>query len=246
VQLHIGAGEVLGLVGESGAGKSTVAAAVCGLVKPQRGMITLSGADLAALRGRTLRQARARIGVIFQDPAWSLNPRATIADSLAEPLRLHRPLRGAALGRRITSLLDAVELPALLGDRYPHELSGGQRQRAVIARAIALDPDLILADEPTSALDALTQARILGLIRILQAELRFACLFISHDLTVIERLADRVAVMYRGRIVELGPTASVLASPLHPHTRLLITAVPVADPGEQRRRRDIWRSARSG
>jgi peptide/nickel transport system ATP-binding protein len=246
VQLHIAAGEVLGLVGESGAGKTTVAAAVSGLVKPQHGTITLSGADLAALRGRALRQARARIGVIFQDPTSSLNPRATIAGSIAEPLRLHRPLRGAALGRRITSLLDAVELSATLGDRYPHELSGGQRQRAVIARAIALDPDLILADEPTSALDASTQDRILGLIHALQADLRFACLFISHNLAVIERLADRVAVMYRGRIVELGPTASVLGGPLHPYTRRLITAAPVADPGEQRRRRDIWRATRPG
>jgi peptide/nickel transport system ATP-binding protein len=244
VQLHIAAGEVLGLVGESGAGKTTVAAAVCGLVNPQHGTITLSGADLAALRGRALRQARARIGVIFQDPTSSLNPRATIADSVAEPLRLHRPLRGAALGRRITSLLDVVELSATLGDRYPHELSGGQLQRAVIARAIALDPDLILADEPTSALDASTQDRILGLIRALQADLRFACLFISHNLAVIERLADRVAVMYRGRIVELGLTASVLGGPLHSYTRGLIAAAPVADPEEQRRRRDIWRSTR--
>jgi peptide/nickel transport system ATP-binding protein len=245
VQLHVAASEVLGLMGESGAGKTTVAAAVAGLVRPQHGTIAFSGADLAALHGRALRQARARIGVIFQDSASSLNPRATIAGSLAEPFRLHRPLRGDALVRRIAALLDAVELPASFGDRYPHELSGGQRQRAAIARAIALDPSLILADEPTSSLDASTQARVLGLIRALQAELGFACLFISHNLAVIERLAHRVAIMYCGRIVELGPTVAVLDGPLHPYTRRLITAAPVADPDAQRRRRDIWRSART-
>ncbi|KAA2256103.1 ABC transporter ATP-binding protein [Solihabitans fulvus] len=237
VSLHIEPGEVLGLVGESGSGKSTIASAITGLVPTSGGGLTVQGVDLTTLRGRKRRSALGRIGVVFQDPASSLNPRATIAGSVAEPFRLHSTLRGAELDRRVDELLEAVQLSASLRDRYPHELSGGQRQRVGMARALALDPALLIADEPTSALDVSVQARVLDLFRTLQTELRFACLFISHDLAVIEQLADRVAVMHRGHVVEQGLTAEVLARPLHPYTRRLLFAAPVADPVEQRRRR---------
>ncbi|HEX6345846.1 ABC transporter ATP-binding protein [Umezawaea sp.] len=240
VGLHVGRGEVLGLVGESGSGKSSIAGAVTGLVGASGGVISLAGQDLARLRGRALKQARGRIGMVFQDPASSLNPRATIARSIASPLLLHGSLRGDALARRVDELLDAVRLSPSLRERYPHELSGGQRQRVGIARAIALDPELLIADEPTSALDVSVQARVLDLFRSLQAELRFACLFISHDLAVVERLADRVAVLYRGRVVETGPAHDVLTEPLHPYTRRLLAAAPVADPVRQRERREAW------
>ncbi|MFI9011405.1 dipeptide ABC transporter ATP-binding protein [Actinosynnema sp. NPDC053489] len=240
VGLHIGRGEVLGLVGESGSGKSSLAGAVTGLVTPSGGVVGLAGQDLARLRGRAAKHARGRIGMVFQDPASSLNPRATIARSVAAPLLLHGPLRGAALARRVDELLDAVRLSPSLRERYPHELSGGQRQRVGIARAIALDPELLIADEPTSALDVSVQARVLDLLRALQAELRFACLFISHDLAVVEQLADRVAVLHRGRVVESGPAADVLTEPLHPYTRRLLAAAPVADPARQRERREAW------
>ncbi|GGP79779.1 dipeptide ABC transporter ATP-binding protein [Saccharothrix coeruleofusca] len=240
IGLHIGRGEVLGLVGESGSGKSSIAGAVTGLIKPAAGAVSLAGQDLTRLRGRAAKRVRGRIGVVFQDPASSLNPRATIARSVAAPLLLHTSLRGAELARRVDELLDAVGLSASLRERYPHELSGGQRQRVGIARAIALDPELLIADEPTSALDVSVQARVLDLFRALQAELRFACLFISHDLAVVERLADRVAVLHRGRVVETGPAGDVLAEPLHPYTRRLLAAAPVADPARQRERRKAW------
>ena len=240
VGLHVGRGEVLGLVGESGSGKSSLAGAVTGLVTPTGGVVALSGRNLARLRGRAAKRARGRIGMVFQDPASSLNPRATISRSIASPLLLHGPLRGAALARRVDELLDAVQLSPSLRERYPHELSGGQRQRVGIARAIALDPELLIADEPTSALDVSVQARVLDLLRTLQAELRFACLFISHDLAVVEQLADRVAVLYRGRVVETGPAHDVLTGPLHPYTRRLLAAAPVADPARQRERREAW------
>ncbi|GAA1295697.1 ABC transporter ATP-binding protein [Saccharothrix xinjiangensis] len=240
VGLHVGRGEVLGLVGESGSGKSSIAGAVTGLVTPAAGVVELAGQELSRLRGRAAKRARGRVGVVFQDPASSLNPRATVARSIASPFLLHTPLRGAELDRRVDGLLDAVRLSPSLRDRYPHELSGGQRQRVGIARAIALDPDLLIADEPTSALDVSVQARVLDLFRALQAELRFACLFISHDLAVVERLADRVAVLHGGRVVETGPADEVLTAPLHPYTRRLLAAAPVADPVRQRERREAW------
>jgi peptide/nickel transport system ATP-binding protein len=242
VSLHVEPGEVLGLVGESGSGKSTVAGAVTGLVAPAGGTVRVAGLDVAGLPRRAARQLRGRVGVVFQDPLSSLDPRATVAASIAEPIRLHRALRGSAVDARVAELLDAVGLAGALRQRYPHELSGGQRQRVCIARALALDPDLLVADEPTSALDVSVQARILDLIRRLQRELRFACLFISHDLAVVEQLAGRVAVLHRGHVVEQGPTAAVLAEPLHPYTRRLLAAAPVADPARQRRRRAAWRA----
>jgi peptide/nickel transport system ATP-binding protein len=241
VSLHVEPGEVLGLVGESGSGKSTVAGAVTGLVKPTGGQILIDGTDISRVRGRAAKALRRRIGVVFQDPLSSLNPRATVGDSVAEPIRLHKVLRGSDVDGRVAELLESVQLNAGLRTRYPHELSGGQRQRVCIARALALQPDLLVADEPTSALDVSVQAKVLDLFRDLQAEHQFACLFISHDLAVIEQLAGRVAVMHRGHVVEQGPTKAVLAGPLHPYTQRLLAAAPVADPAEQSRRRDAWR-----
>jgi peptide/nickel transport system ATP-binding protein len=241
VSLHVEPGEVLGLVGESGSGKSTVAGAVTGLVKPTGGQILIDGSDVSRVRGRAAKALRRRIGVVFQDPLSSLNPRATVGDSVAEPIRLHKVLRGSDVDKRVVELLESVQLNAGLRTRYPHELSGGQRQRVCIARALALRPDLLVADEPTSALDVSVQAKVLDLFRDLQDEHRFACLFISHDLAVIEQLAGRVAVMHRGHVVEQGPTSAVLAEPLHLYTQRLLAAAPVADPAEQRRRREAWR-----
>jgi peptide/nickel transport system ATP-binding protein len=241
VSLHVEPGEVLGLVGESGSGKSTVASAVTGLVKPTGGRILIDGHDVARTKGRAAKALRRRIGVVFQDPLSSLNPRATVGDSVAEPIRLHKALPGSDVDRRVAELLESVQLNASLRTRYPHELSGGQRQRVCIARALALQPDLLVADEPTSALDVSVQAKVLDLFRDLQKEHRFACLFISHDLAVIEQLAGRVAVMHRGHVVEQGPTKAVLAEPIHPYTQRLLAAAPVADPAEQSRRREAWR-----
>ncbi|TDV56070.1 dipeptide ABC transporter ATP-binding protein [Actinophytocola oryzae] len=240
VGLHVEPGEILGLVGESGSGKSTVAGAVTGLVTPDHGAVRVAGTDIHRAGRRAVRAVRRRIGVVFQDPLSSLNPRTTVAASIAEPVRLHRTLSGSAVDDRVDELLEMVTLPTNLRGRYPHELSGGQRQRVCIARALALDPDLLVADEPTSALDVSVQARVLDLIRTLQRQHRFACLFISHDLAVIEQLADRVAVMHRGHVVEQGPTSAVLNRPLHPYTQRLLAAAPVADPAEQRRRRTAW------
>jgi peptide/nickel transport system ATP-binding protein len=251
VSLRVGAREVLGLVGESGSGKSTIGRVLAGLVAPAAGHALVGGADIAQVarrpwrNARALREIRSRIGIVFQDPASSLNPRRTIADSVAEPLVLHREQDAAALRRRVDELLEAVQLPVTMRDRYPYEMSGGQRQRVAIARAVALNPALLIADEPTSALDVSVQARILELFRSLQDRFGFACLFISHDLAVVEQLADRVAVLHRGRIVEQGPTAEVLHSPRDPYTRRLLAAVPVADPQEQATRRTAWRLASS-
>jgi peptide/nickel transport system ATP-binding protein len=222
VSLEIGRGETLGLVGESGSGKSSLAGAITGLTR-YTGRITVSGREVAALR----KADRGRIGLVFQDPLSSLNPRATVGRSIAQPLVLHTSLRGKELAAKVDSLLDAVQLSPSLRDRYPHELSGGQRQRVGIARAIALDPDLLIADEPTSALDVTVQARVLDLFRSLQRDLRFACLFISHDLAVVQHLADRVAVLHEGRVVEEG--TSVFAAPQDPYTqRLLASALTVS------------------
>jgi peptide/nickel transport system ATP-binding protein len=234
VSFEIGVGEVLGLVGESGSGKTTVGRCAVGLQKPTSGTVELFGADIATLSARKTRPLRRRIGMIFQDPASSLDPRMTIAECVAEPLVLHRVGDRAA---RVTELLESVELASTLHNRYPHELSGGQRQRVSIARALALDPDLLIADEPTSALDVSVQASILDLFLDLQQRLRFSCLFISHDLAVIDMLANRVAVMYRGKIVEQGSRADVFLTPQEEYTRRLLAAAPVPDPVEQRERR---------
>ncbi|WP_394361415.1 ABC transporter ATP-binding protein [Amycolatopsis sp. SB7-3] len=246
VSLHVEPGEILGLVGESGSGKSTVAGAVTGLIPPTSGSVRIGGTDIARTKGKTAKALRRRIGVVFQDPLSSLNPRITVGESVATPIRLHRTHRGTQVDERVAGLFESVRLSPDLRGRYPHQLSGGQRQRVCVARALALDPDLLVADEPTSALDVTIQARILDLLRTLQDEFGFACLFISHDLAVVERLADRVAVMHRGHIVEQGPTKEVLTDPVHPYTHRLLSAAPVADPAAQRRRREAWRRLRAG
>jgi peptide/nickel transport system ATP-binding protein len=233
VSFEIGRGEVLGLVGESGSGKTTVGRCAVGLQKPTEGRIELFGHDMSTLPARKMRPLRARIGMIFQDPASSLDPRMTVAECVAEPLVLHKVKDKG----RVDELLDAVELGAQLKDRYPHELSGGQRQRVSIARALALNPDLLIADEPTSALDVSVQASILRLFLDLQQRFEFSCLFISHDLAVVDMLANRVAVMYQGKIVEQGSRADVFGAPKADYTRELLAAAPVPDPVEQRERR---------
>lgn len=237
VCFEIGPGEVLGLVGESGSGKTTVGRCAVGLQKPTSGRIELFGQDIAGLSTRAMRPVRRRVGMVFQDPASSLNPKMTIGECVAEPLVLNRVGNRAQRAQRVAELLDAVELSAGLRNRYPHELSGGQRQRVSIARALALAPDLLVADEPTSALDVSVQAGVLRLFADLQHHLGFSCLFISHDLAVIDMLANRVAVMYRGEIVEQGARVEVLHAPRHDYTRRLLHAVPVPDPVEQRSRR---------
>ncbi|NJC74096.1 ABC transporter ATP-binding protein [Planosporangium thailandense] len=246
VSLHIDPGEVVGLVGESGSGKSTIGRTLAGLVPAASGTVTVTGLDIGraagrVFHGRELRRIRARMGIVFQDPASSLNPRRTVGTSIAEPLSLHTDLGADDRRRRVDELLEAVGLPPELRDRYPHEMSGGQRQRVAIARAVALNPALLIADEPTSALDVSVQARILELFRSVQRQFGFACLFISHDLAVVEQLADRVVVLRRGRIVEQGPAATVLRTPRHPYTSQLLAAAPVADPAQQALRRAAWR-----
>ncbi|MFC8799549.1 dipeptide ABC transporter ATP-binding protein [Promicromonospora sp. NPDC057138] len=237
VTLRIGRGEVLGLVGESGSGKSTLGQVVAGLLRPTSGRVVVDGVDLArATRGERAERRRAT-GVVFQDPASTLNPRWTVAQSVDEPLRLHSGLDRGARDARVRELLELVRLGPEYARRYPHELSGGQRQRVAIARAVALGPAVLVADEPTSALDVSVQAHVLETFRDLQAELGFACLFVSHDLAVVEQVADRVAVMRAGRIVENGPTAQVLGAPADSYTRALLAAAPVADPDAQARRR---------
>jgi peptide/nickel transport system ATP-binding protein len=237
VSLEVERGRVLGLVGESGSGKSTAGRALAGLVPVASGTVLVEGTDLGRVSRRGMRDLRADIGIVFQDPASSLNPRRTVEESIGEPLDVHRRLSAAARRERVGELLEAVQLGPDFRGRFPYEMSGGQRQRVAIARALALNPALLIADEPTSALDVSVQARILDLLESLQDQFGFGCLFISHDLAVVGRLADRVAVMHRGKIVEQGPAASVLNDPADPYTRQLLAAAPVADPVEQASRR---------
>jgi peptide/nickel transport system ATP-binding protein len=242
VDLVVGAREIVGVVGESGSGKSTLARAAVGLVPIAAGSASVLGSELKG-HGRHVRKLRAQIGFVFQDPAGSLDPRMTVGESAAEPFRMHPDIAGRPnrdeRGRRVTELLDAVRLPGGTRDRYPHELSGGQRQRVALARALALRPGLLIADEPTSALDVSVQQQVLDVLRDLHAELGFGCLFISHDLAVVHEIADRVAVMRRGVIVEHGPADRVLTAPREPYSRHLVAAAPSLDPVEQRRRREL-------
>ncbi|MBI9115918.1 dipeptide ABC transporter ATP-binding protein [Sanguibacter suaedae] len=237
VSLEIAPGAVLGLVGESGSGKTTIGRVAVGLVPATKGTVEVFGDDLARTSAKELRDVRRRFGFVFQDPAASLNPRASVGACIAEPMIVHDEGTEASRRAKVLELLDAVELPTSFAARYPHELSGGQRQRVSLARALVLGPDLLVADEPTSALDVSVQATVLDLFRTLQAEMGFACLFVSHDLAVVDIVADRVAVMSAGRLVETGLTADVLRTPKEEYTRALLAAVPVPDPAEQAVRR---------
>ena len=239
VSFEIGAREVLGLVGESGSGKTTIGRAIGGLTRITGGSLTVLGQEMLGVHERTFRPLRSDIGFVFQDPATSFNPLLTVAECVAEPLIVHGKAGDAAQARtRVDELMEAVQLPRSYGDRFPHELSGGQRQRASLARALALQPTLLIADEPTSALDVSVQARVLELFAELQREFGFAALFISHDLAVVDLLADRIAVLYKGKLVEEGTGAEVLVAPRHPYTRRLLASLPVPDPIEQALRRE--------
>ncbi|MEU1962143.1 ABC transporter ATP-binding protein [Nocardia sp. NPDC019304] len=237
VSLRIGPGETLGLVGESGSGKSTIGRCVAALQRPTSGTVRVRGQDIVGLSPRRLRPIRRRFGFVFQDPASSLNPRLTVGECVAEPLLVHKAGSAAEIRARVRRLLDDVRLPAGAERRYPHELSGGQRQRASLARALILDPDLLVADEPTSALDVSVQAAVLELFGELQRECGWACLFISHDLAVVDQLADRITVLRDGAVVEEGDRNRILRAPQEDYTRRLVAAVPVPDPVRQRRRR---------
>ncbi|PTE06250.1 dipeptide ABC transporter ATP-binding protein [Mesorhizobium helmanticense] len=238
VTFDIAAGEILGLVGESGSGKSTIGRAVVGLSPVTGGAMRLFGADLRHVKGKSLRELRRRTGFVFQDPASSFNGFMTVFDCIAEPLRVHRALPSApAVRSRVLELLDQVQLPSDMAWRYPGELSGGQRQRVGLARALALNPEFIVADEPTSALDVSIQAKVLELFKTLQKELGFAALFISHDLAVVEEISHRVGVLRHGKLLELGSAREVMSAPRHDYTRLLINSVPVPDPAIQAEKR---------
>ena len=238
VDLAIAPGEILGLVGESGSGKSTLGRTLVGLQTASRGTVRFRGEDVAGARGEALAELRRHRQFVFQDPSAALNPRMTIATTLAEHLAVQDVSR-ADRQHRIPAVLAQAGLGPEFADRYPHEISGGQRQRAVIARAIATDPDFIVADEPVSALDVSTRAQIINLLRRLQAERRLTMLFISHDLSVVAHLCRRVAVMYLGRLVEIATREALFATPLHPYTHALMSAVPIPDPTRERARRRI-------
>jgi oligopeptide/dipeptide ABC transporter ATP-binding protein len=239
VSFTLGRGEILGLVGESGSGKSTVANCVMRLTEPTEGRIVVNGTDVTHLSRRRMRPLRRELHMVFQDPYSSLNPRRTLGDIVGEPVRLHRIAKGRTLDATVATILDTVGLRAELRYRYPHELSGGQRQRVGLARALVLRPSVLVADEPVSALDVSVQASILNLLRDLQQDMGFSCLFITHDLATVEFLCDRVAVMYLGQIVELAERTELFRNPQHPYTQALLSAAVVPDPAVQRKRRHV-------
>jgi len=232
-------GKTLSLVGESGCGKSTVGRSLIRLVEPTSGKVDLDGQDILSLASKDMREARSNIQMVFQDPFSSLNPQRPLFDQVAEPLRNYGTLKGNDLQERIAVLFDRVKLPRSFMRRYPHELSGGQRQRIAIARALALNPKLIIADEAVSALDVSVQAQVLNLMMELQVDLGLSFLFISHDMAVVERVSHDVGVMYLGRLVEIGPRPSIFRNPQHPYTQDLLKAVPIADPNQRKTERDL-------
>jgi len=234
IDLSVAPGETVGLVGESGCGKSTLSNAIVGLLRPTRGSIRIQGQEIAGANAALLRVVRRNVQMIFQDPALSLNPRATIGSAIAEPLAVHGIARGQALRDRVANLLEQVGLKAEHAARYPYQFSGGQRQRVVIARALALEPALVVCDEPVSALDVSVRAQILNLLVDLQRRMGVSYLFVSHDLAVVRHICDRVAVMYLGRIVELASRDTLFSNPRHYYTRALMASVLEPDPVAQR------------
>jgi oligopeptide transport system ATP-binding protein len=239
VTLTLHRGEVIGLVGESGCGKSTLARTILQLVPATSGEILLGGRDLARCSPRELLAARRDLQMVFQDPQASLNPRLTVFNALAEPLLVHKVCAPADVPSRVAELMRTVGLAPRFMQKYPHEFSGGQRQRIAIARALALEPKIIVADEPVSALDVSIQAQILNLLSELCRSKNLSLIFIAHDLSVVKHISDRVAVMYLGKIVELGPAVDVIERPRHPYTRALVSAIPTPNPEVERRRRRI-------
>jgi oligopeptide transport system ATP-binding protein len=239
VSLELRKGETLGLVGESGCGKSTLGRTILQLVPPTAGAVVLAGRNLAGLRGSKLREARADFQMIFQDPYASLNPRMTVFDTLAEAMCAHKRVPKNELAARVSQLTEKVGLSPHFVKKYPHEFSGGQRQRIAVARALAVEPKLIIADEPVSALDVSIQAQIINLLAALSREMQLTLIFISHDLSVVKHISDRIAVMYLGKLVELGPAADVFERPLHPYTKALVSAVPIPDPEREKDRKRV-------
>jgi oligopeptide transport system ATP-binding protein len=239
VTFEVRRGETLGLVGESGCGKSTIGRAMIRLREPTGGTVRFDGVDLTSLKSGALRRMRRRMQIIFQDPYGSLDPRMTVGSIVSEPIETHRLAKGAAKKERVAELLRLVGLDPKYVKRYPHEFSGGQRQRIGVARALAVEPEFIVCDEPISALDVSIQAQVLNLLTDLRSRLGLTYLFVAHDLSVVKHISDRVAVMYLGKIVEIGPPEQLYAGPGHPYTRALLSAVPVPDPVSERKRKRV-------